>query len=184
MILVALFAGLMAIGAMLKILFPVVPLSFQPFFCAFAGILLGSRLGLYSQLIYIAIGLTGAPVFTNGGGITYVLQPSFGYLIGFAVAAYTIGKISEVLGRKTFPSILVSVLSGLVVIYAFGIPYVYMILNFYLRKSNYTWGYALSTSIPLFLKDIVLYIVVAIVVHKTLPALIKSGWKHPSKINL
>jgi len=95
LILVALFAALTAVGAFIKIPIPYVPFTLQYFFCALAGIILGSKLGALSQIIYVAVGLVGAPVFTDGGGITYIFKPTFGYLIGFIVAAYVIGKIRE-----------------------------------------------------------------------------------------
>ena len=55
----------------------------------------GSRLGAISVGIYIILGLIGVPVFTSGGGPGYVLQPTFGYLIGFMVGAYVVGRFSE-----------------------------------------------------------------------------------------
>lgn len=79
-----------------------------------AGSLLGSRNGFQSQLVYIGVGLVGLPVFTQGGGITYVLQPTFGYLIGFALAAFIIGFIIERIDSPTKKNILlVQILWGL-----------------------------------------------------------------------
>ena len=95
MILVALFAALTAIGAFIKIPIPYVPITLQVLFCAYSGLLLGARRGLYSQLLYLAVGLIGIPIFTNGGGPAYVLQPTFGYLVGFALCSYIIGKVTE-----------------------------------------------------------------------------------------
>ena len=83
MILVALFAALIAVGAFIRIPVPLVPFTMQTFFVVLAGMLLGKKLGAASALVYLAIGLIGIPVFTQGGGIGYVLKPSFGYLIGF-----------------------------------------------------------------------------------------------------
>ena len=75
MILCALFAALIAIGAFIKVPLPYVPFTMQLMFTTLAGILLGSRLGAMSTGIYIAIGLIGIPVFTKGGGIGYIFQP-------------------------------------------------------------------------------------------------------------
>lgn len=77
LILVAMFAALTAIGAFIKIPIPYVPFTLQFLFCAFAGMILGARLGALSQIIYVAIGLAGIPVFTEGGGIGYVFKPTF-----------------------------------------------------------------------------------------------------------
>lgn len=176
MILVALFSSLMAVGAYLKILFPLVPFSFQPFFCAFAGIILGSRLGALSQIIYTLIGLAGIPVFTQGGGIGYVLKPSFGFILGFTLGAYTIGKISETLKTVNLKNNIISVMSGLAVINIVGVSYLYLIVKFYMHNTQMTiWG-AISTGLlPFIVKDIVLYIVVAITATAVLPILKKAG---------
>lgn len=175
MILVALFAALMAIGAMIKILFPLVPFSLQPFFCAFSGIILGSRLGLLSQIVYVALGLAGVPIFTQGGGITYIFKPSFGYLLGFIVGAYVIGKVSEALKEMTLANCLISVLSGLVVIYLIGVPYIYLIANFYLKNPMTMWAAISTGCLPFVLKDLVLYVVVAITASKVVPVLRRAS---------
>ncbi|MFQ7171426.1 MAG: biotin transporter BioY [Thomasclavelia ramosa] len=46
-----------------------------------AGILLGSKLGALAVLLYVVIGLLGLPIFAAGGGLAYIVRPSFGYLI-------------------------------------------------------------------------------------------------------
>ena len=43
----------------------------------------------------IFLGLAGLPIFTQGGGLAYVFQPTFGYIIGFAVGAYVTGVIAN-----------------------------------------------------------------------------------------
>ncbi|MBB5148508.1 MULTISPECIES: biotin transporter BioY [Ureibacillus] len=131
--LVAIFAALTAIGAFIKIPLPIVPFTMQIIIVFLAGSILGSKRGLQSQLVYIFVGLAGLPVFTQGGGLTYVLQPTFGYLVGFAVGAFIIGYIIERGGEE--PSRLRFVVANLVgtfVIYAIGAPYVYFALNFLL----------------------------------------------------
>ena len=101
-ILVALFAALTAAGAFIKIPIPYVPFTLQFLFCALAGILLGAKLGGLSQISYVAMGLIGIPVFTEGGGPAYIFQPTFGYLIGFIMGSYVIGKITETMDLLTF----------------------------------------------------------------------------------
>lgn len=131
--LVAIFAALTAIGAFIKIPLPIVPFTMQIVIVFLAGSILGSKRGLQSQLVYIFVGLAGLPVFTQGGGPTYVLQPTFGYLVGFAAGAFIIGYIIERGGEE--PSRLRFVVANLVgtfVIYAIGAPYVYFALNFLL----------------------------------------------------
>ena len=81
--LMALFAALTAVGAFITIPVPPVPFSLQIFFAILAGALLGSRQGAMSIVIYLLLGLCGLPVFTKGAGLSYLLQPTFGYLLGF-----------------------------------------------------------------------------------------------------
>ncbi|MBC9783630.1 biotin transporter BioY [Heliobacterium chlorum] len=127
---VALFAALTAVGAFIKVPVPFVPFTLQYLFVAMAGILLGSRLGLASQILYIAIGLLGVPVFAEGGGPAYVLKPTFGYLIGFALGAYVIGLLTERLLEAHKGRLFLSVLAGLAIIYGMGALYLYGIMNY------------------------------------------------------
>jgi biotin transport system substrate-specific component len=168
MTLVALFAALMVVGAYVRIPLPMVPVTFQPFFCAFAGILLGARLGLLSQLVYIAMGLLGLPVFSGGGGVTYIFKPTFGYILGFAAAAYVIGKISEKLKKSDVFSNLAALITGLIVIYAVGVPYTYVILKFYLNQpgARIVW----SSVVPFLVKDFLLFVLIALTAVKIVPA--------------
>lgn len=134
--LVGLFAALTAIGAWIKIPIPYVPFTLQLFFCIMSGLLLGARLGLVSQLVYVFIGLVGVPVFTNGGGLYYIFQPTFGYLIGFIVGAYVAGLIVEKVNNKSFKVCLIASLVSMMVVYLFGVPYLFIIKNYVLASDS------------------------------------------------
>lgn len=130
MILVALFAALTAVGAFIKIPLGTVPITLQLLFTVLAGIMLGAKLGALSQLIYMIIGLFGVPVFAGGtGGITNIISPSFGYVIGFILGAYVIGKIAEGQTNPSLVRLFVASVAGVIVIYAIGVPYLYFIMN-------------------------------------------------------
>lgn len=169
LILVALFAALTAIGAFIRIPIPYVPFTLQYLFCAFAGILLGPKLGALSQMVYVGMGLIGIPVFTQGGGIAYVLKPTFGYLVGFIVAAYVIGALSEKIKEVTVVKALLSTLSGLFFVYLFGVVHLYLITNLYLGESkSFYWalfyGFIICVG-----GDLVLSVIIAMVSVKILP---------------
>lgn len=132
--LVAVFAAMTAIGAFIKVPLPVVPFTLQIIVVFLAGSLLGSRRGLQSQLVYLLVGLAGVPVFTQGGGLVYVLQPTFGYLIGFTVGAYVIGFIIERFEQPARKHFIAANLIGTGVIYAIGVPYLYLALNLWLGE--------------------------------------------------
>ena len=123
-VLCSLFSALICVGAFIKIPLPPVPFTMQWFFVAMAGLLLGSKLGLTSVLVYIIIGLAGVPVFTQGGGLQYVYVPTFGYIIGFAVAAFVIGKLTEN-KEKSFKRYFIANMVGLLFVYTIGFSYLY-----------------------------------------------------------
>lgn len=130
MILVSLFAALTAVGAFIKIPIPYVPFTLQLFFVLLAGALLGSRLGALSQLVYVLIGLTGVPVFTQGGGPSYVLQPTFGYLVGFIFCAYIVGLFTEKKKTKNILTYIGPMYLGVGVVYLLGVTHLYLIMHF------------------------------------------------------
>jgi biotin transport system substrate-specific component len=126
----AMFAVLIAVGAFIKIPIPVVPFTLQFFFTMLAGIILGGRLGAISVGIYICLGLLGLPIFAEGGGIWYVLKPSFGYLLGFCLATFVNGKLIERMKETTIPKCLAANFLGLLIVYAVGMIYYYIICNY------------------------------------------------------
>lgn len=176
MILISIFAALTAIGAFIKIPTPLVPFTLQFFFCAYSGIFLGARNGLYSQLLYVTIGLIGIPVFASGGGPAYILQPTFGYLLGFMFCSYIIGRFSQNLSKITFLKILSIVLVGLCFVYLIGVAYLYLIINFYLHKQM-TVNTAITVGlVPYITSDLILSILVALTAVRVVPILKKNGY--------
>lgn len=130
-VLISSFTALTAIGAYIRVPIPYIPFTMQFFFCSMSGVVLGGRKGALSQLLYVAIGLMGIPIFTKGGGPQYIFEPSFGYLIGLIFAAYVIGKTTYS-KEINFKNIFFSNLLGLGIIYFIGIIYLYIINHFYL----------------------------------------------------
>ncbi|MDK2992123.1 MAG: biotin transport system substrate-specific component [Clostridiales bacterium] len=152
MTLAALFAALTAIGAFIRIPMVPVAISLQLFFVMLAGLILGPKLGALSQIIYIAIGLIGIPIFTEGGGPAYVLKPSFGYLIGFIATAYISGWLSRPTGDKKvgFIHIMAALTAGILADYIIGVPYMYLVVTYYIGGSM-TIGTALTSGFLIFL---------------------------------
>ena len=133
LILTALFAALTAVGALIRIPTPTSSFTLQIFFTAMAGVLLGPKWGALSQMIYVGLGLMGLPIFTLGGGPTYLLQPSFGFLLGLIPATGLIGAIAQ--RSPTKRRVLLACLAGELVLYGAGLPYMYLILNVCLGQS-------------------------------------------------
>ena len=121
--LMALFAALTAVGAFITIPVPPVPFSLQIFFAILAGALLGSRRGAISVGVYVLLGLCGLPVFTKGAGLSYIFQPTFGYLAGFILGAWLCGKIVELRADKGMKTMLLACFAGAAADFAVGIVY-------------------------------------------------------------
>lgn len=176
LILVSMFAALTAIGAFIKIPIPYVPFTLQYLFCALSGVILGSRLGALSQIVYVGIGLAGVPVFTEGGGLDYIFKPTFGYLIGFIVAAYVIGKIRENIRELTFIKAVFMLLSGLFFVYLFGVVYIYISYNLYMAKKisfyfAFFYGFLICVA-----GDFMITLFTAYISVKIVPILKRSGY--------
>lgn len=118
----AVFVALMAAGAYITIPFPLVPLTFQTVIAVLSGLLLGWKKGAVSMAVYCFAGLIGLPVFAAGGGISYILKPSFGYILGFILSAAIAGLVS---GRSGLPvwRYVLGALAAFFADYAIGIPY-------------------------------------------------------------
>lgn len=134
--LVGLFASLTAIGTFISIPLRPVPITLQSFFVILSGILLGPKLGALSQIIYIFLGLIGIPIFSDfNGGLQSILKPSFGFIIGFVFAAYIAGRISHASDIISSYKIWTASVVATVIIYLFGLPYMYYILNIIMGKA-------------------------------------------------
>ncbi len=176
MVLVAMFAALTAVGAFIKIPLPYVPFTMQVFFCAMASIILGSKLGALSQIVYVVIGLIGIPIFASGGGIGYIFQPSFGFLLGLIASAFIIGLIVEKVKYKPFVTYLGAILCGIIILYLFGIPYLYLIVNIYLKIPISILTAISKYAIPFLGGDIVKSIIVAFLCTLIMPILKKLNY--------
>lgn len=173
LILCAMFVALIAVGAFIKIPIPVVPFTLQLLFTMLAGLLLGGKLGAFAVCIYIVMGLLGLPVFTEGGGLAYVLKPSFGYIIGFAVGAYVTGAIANGTSRPGYRRLLCANFIGLGIVYLFGMVYYYLISNFYLGTPIGLWPLFLYCFILAVPGDIALCILGAILGKRLIPVMKK-----------
>jgi biotin transport system substrate-specific component len=133
LLLAALFAGLTAVGAFIRIPFPVVPLTLHMFVVFLAGLYLGPKVGMFSQWAYLLLGLSGVPVFSGGGGVSYVLSPTFGYLLSYPFAAWIAGRIAYG-GPPTLMRNLRASLSALLLVYLLGTLVLSLNLNFIAGK--------------------------------------------------
>jgi biotin transport system substrate-specific component len=126
---VALFAGIVATLGLVPPM-PVpgipVPITAQTLGVMLAGSVLGARRGALALLAFLAVVALGAPVLSGGrGGLGVFVGPSAGYIFSWPIAAFVIGLLTELRWRKFNVGwgVVANLAGGVVVIYAFGIPF-------------------------------------------------------------
>ena len=89
---------ILAISSKIKIPFYPVPMTMQTFVIMFIGITFGWKLGIATTALYLFEGIIGLPVFSGtpekGLGLVYFTGPTMGYLIGFIITVYLVGKFT------------------------------------------------------------------------------------------
>ncbi len=127
---ISIFSALTAIGAFVSLPLGQVPITMQSLFVLLSGLILGPRLAFMSQVVYMLLGLIGLPIFSGfTGGPQALLRPSFGFVIGFIVASFIVGKIGYINKKKKKKKIWLASFIGSFLIYIFGLPYMYIIVN-------------------------------------------------------
>ena len=124
---VALFTVLTAAAAQVSIPLPFtpVPLTLQPMVVLLGGAVLGARLGMLTQVLYLLAGIAGLPVFAASPalpqGALRLIGPTGGYLMSYPFAAYVTGWLAERgLDRRYITSV-IAMACGLAVIFACGV---------------------------------------------------------------
>lgn len=170
-----LFAALIAIGAFMKIVIPVgadtMNFTLQWLFVLLAGLLLGSKRAFRSVAVYLITGLIGFPIFARGGGPAYLLRPTFGFLLGFALAAWVIGFLCEKL-RPAKPAVwFAATLVGYVFYYGMGILYFYLITHLLASQTPVGVGVIFGVyCLPTMLPDLLLCVLAVMVAGRLRPA--------------
>ncbi|AFM39204.1 hypothetical protein Desaci_0089 [Desulfosporosinus acidiphilus SJ4] len=149
-------AALMCLTGMLIHWAPaLIPFSVLPIFVYLSGLILGAEYGAMAMLVYLVLGLFGLPVFASApfGGFGYILKPTFGFLLGYVAAAFVVGRIYR---EGSLWRAIIGVFSGLVILYLFGLSYLYMILHWVLHQSTSVAGVLAMGFVPLlFLGDLI-----------------------------
>jgi len=124
------FAVLTGISAGLKLEIGPVPVTAQTLIVLLSGALLGSKKGSLSQLTYLAGGLLGLPWFSRGGGLIYIMSPTFGYILGFVLAAYLAGLLFEKGWDKNIRRSVLAILIANFIIYIPGLLWLARFVGF------------------------------------------------------
>jgi len=130
-------AGLMAASAQFafKLPFTPVPITGQTFSVLLVGAALGTVRGGASALLYVLAGLM-LPVYASGGeGWDVITSASGGYLVSYPFVSALTGRLAEQRWDRRFSSAVGAILTGNVVIYLFGLPWLAVVLNTNLEKT-------------------------------------------------
>lgn len=144
MIVTALFAAIIGVLAQITIPLPLVPITGQTLAIGLAATILGSRYGTLSVLLYLIIGSTGVPVFAElSGGISKLVGPTGGFLVGFVPAVFIIGFYMEKTGF-TIKNAMIANTIGMIITLAFGTTWLKI-------SADLTWTQALAGGFTPFL---------------------------------
>lgn len=142
-------AAFVAVSAQIAIPLPFtpVPLTLQTFAVLLTGAALGSLRGVLAMTVYALVGMAGAPIYSQGasgfGGAT------FGYILGFILAAFIVGRLAEG-GATTTPWRTAGLmLIGNIAIYAVGVTWLKVSMDF-------TWSMAIALgATPFLIGDVI-----------------------------
>ena len=111
---------LLSVSSKVSIPFYPVPMTFQTFVVYFIAASMG-MIGFFSTLSYVILGLMGLPIFAAGGGIGYVMSPTFGFLYGMVLGSLAIAYFSKNLFNQNLFKITLSIILGSLIVFSCGI---------------------------------------------------------------
>lgn len=128
----AIFVALISIGSKIAIPLDVLGMRFtlQWLFVLLCALIMEKK-SVLVLVVYLLIGLIGLPVFARGGGIWYIMKPTFGFLLGFLFAVFVMSYLECSAIKKT--------LTGLTVYYLSGFVYYVFMMNAVLNNSVGLW---------------------------------------------
>jgi biotin transport system substrate-specific component len=130
------------------------------------GLALGSRLGFASQVLYLAAGIAGLPVFaastTLPPGALRMLGPTGGYLMAYPVAAFVAGYLAERGFDRRYITSVLAMFAGLAIIFLSGVTWLGLFARTLTGGTPVGMQAALSTGLyPFILPDAIKLLVAA-----------------------
>jgi biotin transport system substrate-specific component len=148
--------------------FTPVPFTLQPMIVLLGGAALGSRLGLSAQVLYLAAGIAGLPVFAASPvlpqGVARLLGPTGGYLMSYPLAAFAAGYLAERGFDRRYLTSVLAMAAGLVIVFAFGVGWIAI------GAPHLGWHAALATGLYPFIPADILKVFLA-------AAVLPAAWK-------
>lgn len=157
----ALFISLLTISAYIKIPLGLVPMTLQTLVVLLIGLLLTKQEAVLCIFGYIIMGLIGIPVFSGGGGVSYIFTPTFGYILGFACAIIFLSK------TKHSNYVLLRCLLAMLLIYILGIVY-FIVIQYTVYGITYSVSWIITSLFLVYLPGDLLSCVLAKWIDKRL----------------
>ena len=121
---------LLALSSKIQVPFWPVPMTMQTFIVLMLAMAYGWKLSFLTLVTYLVEGALGIPVFASGGGLSYLIGPTAGYLYGMTVAAAVIGFFADLGYGKSIIKCIFPLVLGTIIIFVFGIGYSSSIIGF------------------------------------------------------
>jgi biotin transport system substrate-specific component len=125
---------LLALSAKVSVPVLPVPITLQTLAVAALAAGFGWRIGVATVALYIVEGLAGLPVFATGGGLDYILRPSFGFILGYLPMAYIIGRATDLGASGRIVLLFGAMLLGDAVAFAFGFTWLLVVANIIIQS--------------------------------------------------
>jgi len=140
--------------------FTAVPFTLQPMVVLLGGLALGSRLGSASQILYLAAGIVGLPVFAASAtlppGPLRLLGPTGGYLMAYPIAAFVAGYLAERGFDRRYITSVLAMLAGLAIIFAAGVTWLALFARTVTGGAPVGLSVALATGVyPFIVPDLI-----------------------------
>ena len=120
---------LLSISSKVSIPFYPVPMTFQTFVVYFIAASMG-MVGFYSTVSYVMLGLMGLPIFAAGGGLGYVMSPTFGFLYGMILSSLFISYFSKNLFNRSITKLILAILVGAGITFVCGVAHLASFIGF------------------------------------------------------
>jgi len=179
---VPLFAILTALGAMVAVPLPPfgVPQTLQTLMVLLCALALGPRLGMASMLVYVIAGVVGVPLFAEGeAGFVTILGQTGGYLLGFVLCqpvAHAIIRRPDASVRG-WGSVVVAGLAVHAVVFAIGVPWLYLVRNLDPQADPITLGRAVFGGFVVFIPGTIIKVAIAtLLAVMFLPGVARRLW--------
>lgn len=159
-------AGAATVGVLAQVSIPMwpVPITGQTLGVMLVGAAVGARRGAASMATYAALGVAGIPWFADfGGGLGYVLKPSFGFILGFIVTAWVVGSLCERQWDRQAGKSLLAFGAASLIPFAVGVPWMWAILHFAMGKTLGLWETLQAGVIPFIPGGVIKWLLAAMI---------------------